>query len=293
MPNETVGFIYKKDFLLSCLRKKFILEKLKGELGDLPKTLIISAHPDDEIIGAGALVARLKESGPVFVEVTDGAPRDMEDARRLGFKTWQDYARARREELLLALHAAGIASPNLIELGIPDKEAVFNLVKIANKIASIIRELRPEVVLTMPYEGGHPDHDSTCFAVHAAARILALDLIESPPIAEFTSYYAGPGGGMHFDFLKKITPYKVEMTLMEEEIRLKKKMAECFSSQKSVLDAFPLNVEIFREAPLYDFTRQPHEGALYYENQNWGVKGREWRELARKALRELCLRGPI
>jgi LmbE family N-acetylglucosaminyl deacetylase len=45
--------------------------------------LFITAHPDDEVIGAGGQFATL--AAPLFVQVTDGAPRDMLDAIRSGF----------------------------------------------------------------------------------------------------------------------------------------------------------------------------------------------------------------
>jgi len=293
MRHESQGLLNKKDYLLSCIKKRFLLERLRGDFDTPPGALIISAHPDDEIIGAGALTGRLREQAPVFIEVTDGAPRDLEDARAHGFRGRQGYARARREELLTALKAAGIISPSLVELGVPDKEASFHLAGTAKRIFSLIKEIRPEIILTMPYEGGHPDHDATAFAVHAARKLLEKEFIEAPPIIEYASYHAGPEGGMHFDFLKREECYSVERHLSPEEAAFKKRLAACFRTQEKALAPFPLDIERFREAPLYDFTRPPHEGTLYYENYNWGVKGAKWRELAKKALKELRLRGPI
>ena len=47
------------------------MERLAPLLG---KTLVIVAHPDDEIVGCGSLLQRVRE--PLVLFATDGAPRD-------------------------------------------------------------------------------------------------------------------------------------------------------------------------------------------------------------------------
>lgn len=44
--------------------------------------LLSAAHPDDETVGMGATLYRLREAA--IIHVTDGAPRDMRDARAQG-----------------------------------------------------------------------------------------------------------------------------------------------------------------------------------------------------------------
>src|SRR4051812_38287342 len=119
--------------------------------------VIVAAHPDDEVIGMGAQLPHLGEA--VFVHITDGAPRDMMDARQHGFDSWEEYAAQRRNELLEALRVAGIPDNCSHHLGIADQEASINLSLITLKLYELLRELRPQYVITHPYEGGHPDHD--------------------------------------------------------------------------------------------------------------------------------------
>ena len=56
--------------------------------------MIVVAHPDDETIGLGAQLGRFEDA--LLVHVTDGAPRDGDDARNYGFASVADYAAARR-----------------------------------------------------------------------------------------------------------------------------------------------------------------------------------------------------
>jgi LmbE family N-acetylglucosaminyl deacetylase len=52
-------------------------------------------------------------------------------------------------------------------LGIPDQAASLGLAGLARRLAVQLAASGAEVVVTHAYEGGHPDHDATAFAVHA------------------------------------------------------------------------------------------------------------------------------
>jgi hypothetical protein len=71
----------------------------------------------DEVIGAGSRLTRLY-GGVTQIYVTDGAPRDMRDARGAGFYTREAYAAARRRELAGALALAGISMDQTIHIGV-------------------------------------------------------------------------------------------------------------------------------------------------------------------------------
>ncbi len=135
-----------------------------------PRAMVLVAHPDDESIAFGAHLGSM--TGAVVVHTTDGAPLDLRFARELGFEDAASYARARRAELQAALQIAGVDDTAAICLGYSDQEAAFHLVDLTNRLAALFAEHAIEVVFTHAYEGGHPDHDATAFAAHAAAARL-------------------------------------------------------------------------------------------------------------------------
>ena len=116
----------------------------------------------------------------MVVHVTDGAPRDERYAQSKGFATREEYARARRREVASALGHVGITPERIRGLGYVDGEASLQLLELVFDIADLIDEVRPEIVLTHPYEGGHSDHDATAFAVHLACGILRRDKAPAP-----------------------------------------------------------------------------------------------------------------
>lgn len=244
--------------------------------------VIIAAHPDDETVGAGGFLPRLHP--PWIVTVTDGSPRNPSDAHAAGYQLREDYARARRQELLNALDAAGVSELLAFGLNRTDQEVSLGMAELARRIASIFRDLRPGAVLTHPYEGGHPDHDATAFAVHAACALSSIP----PKIYEFTSYHAASrNGDMEVGrFLIDQEPGEA-VALSNDDRERKARMIECFASQLHMLRRFPVDIERFRDAPAYDFTQPPHTGKLFYENFDWGMTGPRWRQLAAEALREL------
>ena len=254
----------------------------------LPTTLVVVAHPDDEAIGAGGLLAGLPDA--VVAHVTDGAPRDERYAHSKGFQTREEYARARRREVANALSHVGITPERCRGLGYVDGEASLQLLELVFDVAELMDEVRPDIVLTHPYEGGHSDHDATAFAVHLASGILRRDKVPAPVVFELTSYHNYSGTRRVQSFLPFIGAEQATITLTEAEKNLKKRMYDEFASQKQVLERFPIGIERFRPAPRYLFTQAPHEGQLEYERFCTIITGAEWRQNAGKALEALRTR---
>lgn len=253
------------------------------------RVLVIAAHPDDEVIGIGGQLPRLRHAS--VLHVTDGAPRDGRDAERAGFARIEDYAAARRQEVEKALGLAGIDAAQTACLGIPDQQAGRELVRITQAVTATIREMRPIVVVTHAYEGGHPDHDAVAFAVQKARRILREAGEAAPAVAEMTGYHGGEDGMEINSFLPHEDVQPVAVPLSASARALKQKMIACFATQRPVLQHFPVGgSECLRVAPRYDFTRPPHPGPLFYERHRWGMTGAEFRQKVAAALDALFLR---
>jgi LmbE family N-acetylglucosaminyl deacetylase len=240
------------------------------ELERARRVAIVVAHPDDEVIGAGALLPFLRNVHLIYT--TDGSPSDLSDARRSGCSTQEEYARARRAELRQALLLAGVPPSRVTFLNFTDQETMCRLDGLCRVLSAALARVLPDVVLTHPYEGGHPDHDSAAFAVHRC--FPAPDTI-----FELTSYHSREGLLESGIFLPNGEPSVVRDFQDGDEIR-KHRMLACFKTQQEVLRQFPVVPERFRRAPLYDFSQPPHPGPLFYEQLPWGITGRHWRQLA-------------
>lgn len=254
--------------------------------------ILVAAHPDDETIGASSCLAGFV-AGKV-IHLTDGAPRDVSFARQAGFATREQYAAQRRRELCEVASLVGLGPEHLECLGYVDQEASLHMAEAAHRLAARIDALGSTLVLTHPYEGGHPDHDAASWIVRAACTLLTRAgraAARLPRVVEMTSYHWVDQELRASRFLA-CDGAGLEATAPIDGARhaLKRRMFECYASQQGVLAQFPLDVERFRTAPHYDYTKPPHEGPLYYETLGWPGEPwtwQRWRAEAKRAHQEI------
>jgi len=244
--------------------------------------LFVGAHPDDETFALGGQLGLMREIEIVIV--TDGAPRDLRDARAAGFDDAGQYAAARRAELAAALGEAGIQMSQLTLLEIADQQACRRLPEIAETIATRIAGHQVHLLLTHAYEGGHPDHDAVALAAHTACRLLRQRGVLAPRIVEMPYYRSDRSQPRLQEFVANGEILMHEVELSDEHLALKQRMLACYKSQSRLLAGFRSRVERFRLAPDYDFTQLPNGGDLLYERWRLGVTGAEWLRYAQLAL---------
>ena len=258
-------------------------------IDDLPaqSALVVVAHPDDDVISSGALLARLSRAGVIWV--TDGAPRGGAFAQDAGFDNWPDYALERRHEADAALALLGRDITPKYNLGITDRDVALDLVALAR---TLVRPLSSglKYVITHAYEGGHPDHDATAFGVHAACALITRSGMTPPTIVEAPLYNAWDGVFR----TRRFVPHEdagpvLTLVLSDRERDLKRRMFECHATQRGILRDFGIDEEYFRVAPRYHFAVAPHVGDVGFNEYRWPVNGKRWRQRAWRAMRELDL----
>lgn len=145
-------------------------------LGRAPRLVVVSPHPDDEVLACGGLVqAALAARRRVCVlSVTDG------EACYPGQAAWppERLRRARRQELAEALAVLGGVRVTVLHLGlrdggVGDEEDVLAV--------QLLASLQPGDLVLAPWvHDGHPDHEATGRAAVRAARLANATLLQYP-----------------------------------------------------------------------------------------------------------------
>jgi N-acetyl-1-D-myo-inositol-2-amino-2-deoxy-alpha-D-glucopyranoside deacetylase len=148
--------------------------------------LLVHAHPDDEAIATGGVMLRAHREGHRVVLVTatrgeEGEIHNMDEA-----SVRPRLAEVRTEELRRAVEILEVDRQEFLGYrdsgmaGTPsnDNPASFHrapLLEAAGRLAVLLREERPEVVVTYTSDGtyGHPDHIKAHHTTVAALDLLA------------------------------------------------------------------------------------------------------------------------
>jgi LmbE family N-acetylglucosaminyl deacetylase len=130
--------------------------------------LVLAAHPDDEVIGAGGMLAFHARRGHAVtvVHATDGARGDPGQREH-------DIRAVRRAEGKEALARLGIAEARHWDL--PDGELPEHLAELTARVEAVMREVRPATLYSFHAGEAHRDHRAIAAATAAAAGALPAD----------------------------------------------------------------------------------------------------------------------
>ncbi len=145
------------------------IQTSEGDIEAPERVLLVVAHPDDIDFGMAGTVATLVQAGThvAYCLATSGDAGDDDLAY-----TREDLAKLRQGEQTAAASVVGV--DELHWLGHPDGMVVADLA-LRRDIARVIRQVRPNVVLTMNptpdwdrVQLSHPDHLAVALATMAA-----------------------------------------------------------------------------------------------------------------------------
>ncbi len=137
----------------------------------LVPTLVVAPHPDDETLGAGALIATLRAQGvPVeVVAVTDG-----ENCYDVSQPERENMRRAREAEQARALQCLGVMAASIHRLRLTDSGLHLWEAELTDRLMELAS---PGMHLLAPWTGDfHPDHEACARAASTVAKAKGLPL---------------------------------------------------------------------------------------------------------------------
>lgn len=149
---------------------------------DTVRLVVLAAHPDDETLGAGGLVASLLAAGAEVDVILCTAGEGSHPASPT--HSPEQLASIRLEEFAAALAALGLGPEHWHFLALPDRGLGGHAAAITDAIRKAIRRLPVppgRVVLVAPYRAdGHADHDALGAVAAEIARQGGHGLLEYP-----------------------------------------------------------------------------------------------------------------
>ncbi|MBL8724267.1 MAG: PIG-L family deacetylase [Planctomycetes bacterium] len=130
--------------------------------------LVLAAHPDDEVIGAGAMLAYHARQGHTItvVHATDGAKGDPGALAT-------DICAVRRAEGKAALARLGVPAPQHWDL--PDGELPEHLPALTERLRALFAAVQPATLYSFWFGEAHRDHRAIAAATALAAAALPKD----------------------------------------------------------------------------------------------------------------------
>lgn len=147
------------------------------DLSDVDRLVVVAAHPDDESLGAGGLLARADRAGWVVevVAATDGGASHPDSPTH----TPERLAAIRRGELQDAV-AAAAPDARVRSLGLPDGGLAGHEDHLARTLVDLVGDGRRTLLVAPWRRDAHPDHEAAGRAAATAAARTGARLLEYP-----------------------------------------------------------------------------------------------------------------
>lgn len=226
------------------------------------RILVLSPHPDDEVVGCAAAIGRARATGAaVFVlHLSDGVPARavLWPWRRAGHGA---RVARRRAEASAAAAALGVTLAGTLDGATRTLRhrlpAAFAAVRAAVAAQGI------DTVWVPAWEGAHADHDAAN-ALGAALRRAAL----GPAVWEYAAYN-NAGGRTNSQRFPAETGAETVLALDPAERETKAELLRGYGSEAGNLGHVGTARECLRPLPDHAYDRPPHPGRLFYERFHW------------------------
>nr|MDO8117230.1 bacillithiol biosynthesis deacetylase BshB1 [Candidatus Sigynarchaeota archaeon] len=175
--------------------------------------LVIGAHPDDAEIGCGGTISHYIKAGKRvgILDCSNGEP------------TPHGTIEKRLNEALRAAEVLGLTMRVTLDM---KNRYIENSIGNRVKIADVIRQSRPRIIITHPGTDWHPDHVAVHQLVNAAKFHAKLTKTESPH-AEFS-----PGRVVYFDHSHIKEQRRCDFLVdISESLEEKIHALQCYESQ--------------------------------------------------------------
>ncbi|MGF7028606.1 PIG-L deacetylase family protein [Sphingobacterium sp. HSC-15S19] len=223
--------ILRTNFLLKQLEKKFSGANMNGGgsqliIKDFSRILIVSPHPDDEVIGCGGIIQKIKSNSTCEVKVCFVT---IEDLRSISKPEYNERGENKRfEESKEAQKILGYEDAEyfLIPERTLDIPGIFKEMFLSS-LKKLLFEYRPTIIFLPNHYDMNPDHRSIC----REGIWLINELISQNNIkveALFLYEIWGPVNATH------------NIVLSNEMVRLKTNAMNCYKTQLKTADYFSI-----------------------------------------------------
>jgi LmbE family N-acetylglucosaminyl deacetylase len=232
------------------------------KLASSAKYLFLFGHPDDDVFISGTMKILLDSGAEIHC----------------AWATSGDYfglGKIREKQLADAMKVLGIPGEHIHLLRFPDLGLVSRLDEAADAFASLLGEVKPDVIFATAFEGGHPDHDCANFMAYESSARAGI----SPLMFEFPLYNGS--GPFHYWWWRingfpNGGPPVLHNPLTDEAILCKHRAMKVYAVTEwlymiparlaSPSAALRTRGEPFRACPAdRDHAIRPHPGKLNYE----------------------------
>jgi hypothetical protein len=244
-----------------------------GGLGDAfgSSVLVLSPHPDDEVVGFACALSRLSARGgrAAILHLTEGIPSASElfpwDRRRRS-----ERVARRRDEALASARFLGASVAGF--LPIPSRRLKDRADEAMTAISSAIAEFDVDAVWVPCWEGGHQDHDAAALLASLLPGRLSAMGVGVPEFFEAPLYGFAGGSVRCQEFPPRAFPVsgmEWSLSLSEKERSFKRALLSVYASERGNLGYVGTEREGLRSVGGTDFSRPPHEGTPFWRRFGW------------------------